>query len=541
MRPNMNSPESFEKVLLAMSDPGFYPHDTHGLERRETHISVVFLTGAWAYKLKKPKDLGFLDFRTLENRKRACDREVILNQRLSQGVYAEVVSVYEDGSSRISLKPGGRIIDYAVKMIQLPEAANFGNLLKRDRVTPDQIQSLGEKLSAFYSRAEKGAHIDQYGKPDSIQFNMEENFTQIQPFADQWLASEQWDFIRQVCRSFLAHHRDLFFHRILQGKIRDGHGDLRTDHVYFHRSIQVIDCIEFNDRFRYGDSALDLSFLIMDLDHLGFPDKGRLLLSVYAEKARDPEVYALLDFYAAYRALVRLKVTCFSLGPDQPNLQQAMPEIRRYLNQAYQYAILFGRPMLWIFCGLPASGKSTLARKAAEALFMPLFQSDVVRKSDRSMVAPEVVPFNTGTYQPILRGRVYAQLLNLAMEQLKQGRSVALDGTFSDAKWREAAVQLAKDLDAGLIFIHCVCDDATLRTRLKQRETDPGESDARLSHLEDILKNTEPFIVKNLDMHLDIDTDQPLEQAFYEVLSRAYALKCLQARILLTHMNQTTG
>jgi hypothetical protein len=522
----MNEPVWFEKVLQSMSVPEFYPHAVHGLEKRETHISVVFLTGSWAYKLKKPKDLGFLNFKTLSDRKEACNREVFLNQRLSQGVYSEVVSLYEDDASRISFNPGGTIVEYAVKMVQLPEDANLASLLKKNRIAADQVKSLGERLSLFYLRAERNPGIDAFGKPDSIEFNMEENFSQIQPFAKKILVPEQWDFIRQVCRSFLAHHRDLFIHRIETGRVCDGHGDLRCDHVYFQNGIQVIDCIEFNDRFRYGDSALDLSFLMMDLDHLGYSDIGHQLISVYAEKAKDPEVYALLDFYAAYRALVRLKVTCFSFDHLNPrDREPAMAEIRRYLNQAFQYALLFGRPMLWIFCGLPASGKSTLAKKVTEALFMPLFQSDRVRKADKNESSPEVAPFNTGAYRPILRGRVYGKLLNLAMEQLKQGRSVGLDATFSEGKWRETAMQLAQDLDVGLIFVQCVCRMDTLRTRLKQRETHPGESDARLVHLEDILKNTEPFFVKDPAALLQISTDQPEEDAFYQILSKARTLK----------------
>ncbi|MBA3027767.1 MAG: AAA family ATPase [Desulfobacteraceae bacterium] len=535
----MNRTESFEKILEAMSAPEFYPHEVRGIEMRETHISVVFLTGTRAYKLKKPKNLGFLDFRTLANRKRACDREVTLNRRMSRGIYIEVVNIFQDDSSRISLNPGGKIIEHAVKMVQLPDDANFGNLLKNGRITTDQVKSLGELLSAFYSQAERSPGMDEFGKPDLIQWNMEENFTQIQPFAEKWLAPDQWEFIRQVCRSFLTHHQSLFFHRMEKGRIRDGHGDLRTDHVYFHNSIQVIDCIEFNERFRYGDCALDLSFLIMDLDHLGYPDQGRLLLSVYAETARDPEVYALLDFYAAYRALVRLKVTCLAMDGNLQDQGPVMPEIRRYLNQAYQYAVLFGRPFLWVFCGLPASGKSTLARKVAEALFMPLFQSDVIRKDDQKEPSPEVVAFNTGDYRPIVRGRVYARLLNLALEELKQGKSVALDATFSGSKWRDAAVQLAQDANCGLVFIQCVCTTETMKNRLKQRETNPGESDARLVHLDDILKNTEPFRVLNPDTHMEIHTDQAPEQAFYEVLSKAYSLKCKQTKTLLMDLDHT--
>lgn len=144
-------------------------------------------------------------------------------------------------------------------------------------------------------------------------------------------------------------------HRVREGRIRDGHGDLRAEHVYFHSGVQVIDCIEFNERFRYGDCALDLAFLVMDLDRLGFDEICRRLLRVYVSAAGDPEVYALMDFYAAYRAFVRLKIACFSL--EHAKDQAAVTgEIRDYLDQAYLYAVSFGRPVLWVFAACPPRG-----------------------------------------------------------------------------------------------------------------------------------------------------------------------------------------
>ena len=521
----MNPHPRLEDILSAMSDPAFYPHAVSRLEIRHTHISAVFLTGQWVYKLKKPRNLGFLDFRSLPDRGRYCRREVELNGRLSSGVYADVVSIRTDGQGNLSLGPGGRVVEYAVRMRQLPEEANLGRLLETGGFTDDLLEALGRTLAGFYVGALRSPDIDAFGDPELIRFNMEENFEQIAPFAAGLLDAEKWEFVRQVSRAFWKDHQGLFLHRVRSGRIRDGHGDLRTDHVYFHDGIQIIDCIEFNDRFRYGDAALDLSFLKMDLDRLGHPEISRRLLAAYARAAGDPEIYALADFYAAYRALVRLKVACMSANQAETgDLTALRRETGAYLDLAFQYALIFGRPVLWIFCGLPASGKSTLAEKAATALFMPLFSSDAVWKEDGEAAAPSVVPMDTGPYRPLLRGRVYARLLNLAMERLKNGSSVALDATFSETRWRLAAMQMADDLKAGIIFVHCVCSTDTLRHRLAARDASPGSSDARLFHLDDMQKRYEAFAPSPENAYLRIDTDRQVESSLHDLLSGAHAL-----------------
>ena len=523
----MNFPEPFDDICRAMSDSAFYPHPAPSVERRETHISVVFLAGEWVYKLKKHKDLGFLDFRDPARRLYFCMQEVRLNQRLSFGVYQEVLGIHE-GASGLRFGPVEGAIEYAVKMARLPDEASLEALLRKGGATRENIADLGETLAGFHQRAERGRGIDAYGDIEHIRLNMEENFTQIQPFAQELLDPQKWEFFRQVCRSFVDNHADLFMHRVREGRISDGHGDLRAEHVYFHHGVQVIDCIEFNERFRYGDSALDLAFLIMDLDRLGHADTARLLLKAYAMAAGDPEVYALMDFYAAYRATVRLKVACFSLAHASDRAAQER-DIRAYLDQACRYAVSFGRPVLWVFCGLPASGKSTLARRVAKALFMPLFASDTVRKREADFPHDGVTAFNSGAYRPVLRSRVYAGLFNLAQDEIRKGRSVVLDATFSKAQWRESAVRLAEDQKAGLIFVECVCDPETMRARLALRETVAVESDARLIHFEDMIAGYEPFDGELGGVSITIDTDRTVDDCFYEILARGHAIKHAQA------------
>ncbi|MGD8513191.1 MAG: AAA family ATPase [Deltaproteobacteria bacterium] len=531
----MEAWQFFDTLCEALADPAFYPHPVSHLERRDTHISAVFLTGTWVYKLKKPVDFGFLDFRNLKDRHHFCEQEVRLNQRLSRDVYQEVVKIYETDDHRFSLEDKGPIVEYAVKMRQLPDSLSLKELLKNDQVGHAHMKKLGEILAAFYERSNQSPQIDHSGQRDVIAFNMEENFRQLEPFAGGLLDLERWEFICQVSRTFLESRQSLFQRRVEAGRIRDGHGDLRTDHVYFFRGVQIIDCIEFNDRFRYGDVVADLAFLHMDMEHLGHGNWSRAFLASYVNDANDPGLYSLLDFYAAYRAIVRLKVACLRWREVGKAQREALEdEARHYMDQAYRYAIEFSRPTLWVFCGLPATGKSCLAEAVAKALSIPLFQSDRIRKEEQSDSHEQVVPFGQGLYRLQMRHRVYARLLALAQETLKKGHSVILDGTYSRRKWRDEARQLASDLDTNLIFVECLCKDETIRARLKQRDRESGLSDARLEHFTQMLADFEPVTELSEDIHLPLHTDQqPLAETSVSVLSEGYARKCAQVKKLL--------
>ena len=527
---------NFENLCLAMMDPGFYPHPVLGPERRETHISVVFLTGTWVYKLKKPLDFGFLDFRRLEDRRRFCRMEVDLNRRLSRGVYEGVVALHRDSAGRFSFQSSGPVVEYAVKMRQLPETLSLDRLLSANKARPTLVRILGRALAEFHRLSQRSPNIDSYGRWEVISANVEENFEQLHPFVGPVLAPEKWEFIQAVNRTFLADRRGLFERRIEDGRIRDGHGDLRAEHVYFFKGIQIIDCIEFNDRFRYGDVALDLAFLYMDIEHLGYPEWSRAFLAEYVSCSGDAQLYALLDFYAAYRSIVRLKVACLRsvevFGVERAR-QEA--EARTLMRQAYRYALQFGRPTVWVICGLPASGKSVLARNLADALAIEYFASDDLRQEASPSARPRVVPFGEGPYREGLRQHVYAHLLARAQDTLKAGRSVVLDATFSHRKWREDARRLSEDLDAGLVFVETVCSEATLRERLQAREGRSGLSDARLEHLPDMMAEFEPLDELAPETRLAVDTERTAVSVLVDTLSQGYTRACEQvARLLLS-------
>jgi aminoglycoside phosphotransferase family enzyme/predicted kinase len=524
----------FDEICRAMADPSFYPHRVTNLERRDTHISTVFLTGDWVYKLKKPVDFGFLDFRELDARRRFCEQEVALNRRLSQGVYQGVVGICEDDAGRLSLEGDGKVVEYAVKMLQLPDEASLEALLRAGRIDRGRLEDLGCLLADFYAASQRSPQIDQFGSLETITFNVEENFRQLEPFIDDLSIREKWDLICQVNRSFIKIWQDLFRSRITEGRVRDCHGDLRAEHIYFHRGIQIIDCIEFNDRFRYSDAVLDLAFLHMDLDRMGYSDWSRVVLHAYVERARDPELYTLLDFYAAYRAVVRAKVACLRLHEVEGDAADSLKEQAvDYLCQAYRYAVQFSRPTIWVFYGLPATGKSTLAKQIAEALKIPLFQSDVIRKEGQAFPHEGVVPYGQGEYRPEMRHRVYAQMLALAQDSIKSGHSAVLDATYSQRKWRDECRLLAKDLDTNIVFVECTASKETICARLAERETASGNSDARLQHLPQMIENFEASVELSPEIHLKVDTDRPFTETAAEVLSEGYAKRCAQVKQLL--------
>lgn len=538
----MEHPEVFEAVCQAMAEPAFYPHPAIPLECRETHISTVFLAGEWVYKLKKPVDFGFLDFRTLAAQRHFCEREVLLNQRLTHDVYQKVVDICRDEAGRFFLD-GGEPVACAVKMRRLPDEAGMVALLHHSRVTGSDLEELGRHLASFYAQGESSPEISHYGDPEVIAFNMEENFQQVEPFVGAFLERERWEFIREASRAFFHHWGRLFEKRRLHGRIRDGHGDLRAEHVYFYRGIQIIDCIEFNDRFRYGDVASDLAFLHMDLESLGHPEVSRSIMAAYVQHSEDFELYALLDFYATYRALVKVKVACLrSTEIEDPLARRVSEEMAgEYLDHAYRYALQFSRPTLWVFCGLPASGKSALAERLAEALSLPLFQSDRLRKEgpDHTVLEEEVVPFGEGHYRLSWRQRTYARMLALAQDTLKNGHAAILDATFSRTKWREEARQLATDLDTNLIFVECVSGEETLKARLKEREPGHSLSDARLEHLPEMIKAFEPLTEVAAETHIRLDTEQPLAASFLELLAAGYTSKCAQVKQVCQRINST--
>ncbi|MES0349538.1 MAG: AAA family ATPase [Desulfobacteria bacterium] len=520
------------RIFRAMETPAFYPHPVLSIEQRETHISKVFLTGSYVYKIKKPVNLEFLDFTTLKKRLHFCHQEVILNRRLTHNVYLDVVPItFEDG--QYYLAGPGAPVEYAVKMRQLPEDRSMVRLLRRGKIDKEALEELSRILARFYSQAPTGGNINTFGSWETVWTNCEENFRQTEMFIERILDERMFQIVRAATRSFLRRWQDLFEHRLERKKIRDCHGDLRTGHIYFADEIQILDCIEFNERFRYGDIASDLAFLAMDLDYEGHPKIAQDLLEAYVQYTKDQDVFVLLDFYKCYRAFVRVKVDCFRLQKGNLGKQETsslLRQTRKYMDLAYRYAVQFTRPTLWVVCGMPASGKSTIAKKLAETLDVKVLRSDVIRKGLFRLQPDEKidVPFEKGIYSKGASSLTYGRLLLLAQDEIEKGYSAILDATYNSRHHRSEVLRLAKDMDTNLMFVECTCPEAILKERLMSREETSSVSDARLRHYAKIKARFEPLNEVRDEMHISVDTERSLQESMEHILSRDYVLECVQ-------------
>jgi aminoglycoside phosphotransferase family enzyme len=329
-----------QKFLL---NPGIYPDLPKEVKLIETHISLLFLTGNYVYKMKKPVDFGFLDFTSLEKRKYFCEQEVMLNRRLSPEIYLGVVKITRD-QDRILLEGRGEVVEYAVKMKQIPEESLMDKLLEKDRVTREMIEAVSERLVRFYSIAETNDLIKSFAKPERVKQDTDENFEQTQKYIGVTISKDVYEKIKTMTNDFFRKKEENFYQRIASDRIRDCHGDLRLEHIFWGDEISIFDCIEFNERFRYTDVAADIAFLAMDLDYHGRGDLNKPLVSTYIEKSGDQDLMKVLDFYKCYRAYVRGKVESFRL--DDPNIPEqekieALKRAKKYFNLSHRYALRF--------------------------------------------------------------------------------------------------------------------------------------------------------------------------------------------------------
>jgi len=295
-------------------------------------MSFILLTGEYVYKIKKPVNLGYLDYTTLEKRHFFCHQELELNRRLCPGAYLAVVPIVEE-KGELRIEGQGQAIEYAVKMKQLPQDRMMDVLLPRGQVTREMVARVAEKLVGFHQKAETNQKIAAFGKLDVIHQNTDENFAQTEKYIGTSITAEEYQHIKNYTDNFINSNASLFDKRVREGKIRDCHGDLHAAHVCFTDDICIYDCIEFNDRFRYSDVASEVAFLAMDLDRYQQAGLSRHLVNTYVGLSHDEELLKLLNFYKCYRAYVRGKVESFKL--DDPYIPEE--EKARVLTAAQSY------------------------------------------------------------------------------------------------------------------------------------------------------------------------------------------------------------
>jgi len=331
---------SLKKALL---NPAIYSDHPGEIRLAETHISLVFLTGNYAYKVKKPVNFGFLDFTSIEKRKYYCEQEVALNRRLAPTLYLGMVRITEE-DNKIALDGKGGVVEYAVKMKQIPEEFLLNRLLEKKEVTFRMMEAISEKLVRFYFTAETSDRIKNFARPERVKQDTDENFEQTEKYIDVTIPSDVYQAVKEKTDQFYRTEEKVFYQRIKEDRIRDCHGDLRLEHIFWGEEISIIDCIEFNERFRYTDVAADIGFLAMDLDYHSRDDLSDHLIQAYIGESGDHELMGLLNFYKCYRAYVRGKVESFRL--DDSNIpeeekEEALKRARRYFDLAHHYSQKF--------------------------------------------------------------------------------------------------------------------------------------------------------------------------------------------------------
>jgi hypothetical protein len=482
-----------------------------------THISWVFLTDREVWKLKRPVDYGFVNYTTLERRRRCCEDEVRLNRRLAPGVYLGVVPV--------RLRPDGHwfgadgeIVDYAVRMRRLSDEHSAEALLARGALTPDHLTRLANRLARFFVDA---APAPAAGAIEAIRDNVVENFAQAEPFVGRFVSRETFDGVRAWQLGILERQSGRFRGRIEQGRIRDGHGDLRLEHAYFESAEPiVIDCVEFNERLRSGDTAADVAFLAMELTARSRADLAEVFLAAFALEADDHDLYGVVDFYTGYRAWVRGKVAAFlAADPSTPPEKSARKaeEARALFDLSRSCTgARTGAPPVIAVGGLIGSGKSTLAEALGRSTGVPVVSSDRIRKALAGVRPTERAP--ESAYSAAFSARVFDEMLRRAAVVLDSGRGVVLDATFRERALRLRARDLARRHGRRFLFAETACDEATLRERLRRRAAGPSVSDAGEGLLDRVRAEFEPVTELGIGEHVRVDTTGPPEAAVHAAL-----------------------
>uniref|UniRef100_A0AAU2K1I3 AAA family ATPase n=1 Tax=Streptomyces sp. NBC_00049 TaxID=2903617 RepID=A0AAU2K1I3_9ACTN len=430
----------------------------------ETHTAVLFFVGDRAYKLKKPVDLGFLDYTTTAARRTVCEREIALNRRFAPDVYLGL------GEFR-----GPDTPEPLVVMRRMPAERRLSLLVSQGADVDDALRSVARLLASRHADAPRGPDIDEQGRRDALSARWEASFTQVRQLTEDGRLLDGVEEIERLVRRYLAGRETLFDTRIEQGRVVDGHGDLLAQDIFcLDDGPRVLDCLEFDDRLRYVDGLDDAAFLAMDLEQTGAPEAAAFFLAQYGEYSGDPAPPSLWHHYVAYRAFVRAKVSLIQAAQGARGAEAAA---RRLVTTTLRH-LRTSTVGLTLVGGLPGSGKSTLSGALADRLGVTLLSSDRLRKELAGIPAEEsaAADYGEGLYTPEWTARTYAALLDRASTLLSLGESVVLDATWSDAGQRDAALRMAERTSADLVALHCQAPGEVSAARLTTRA--PRASDA---------------------------------------------------------------
>lgn len=512
-----------QNLLKSLLTPSAYKEPTNSVHLLQTHVSYLFITDHYVYKIKKPVDFGFLNFTTLDQRRFYCNEEVRLNRRLCPGVYLGVVEVREK-AGKATFAGAGEIIDYAVRMKRLPEERMLDRLLAEGKVTDADMRRVARTVAKFHLGAERGPDIDPYGSLECIRANWEESFQQVADFVEITLTSRDLRLIREWAEGYMAENSELFAKRVADGFIRECDGDIHLENISLSEEVCIFDCIEFNHRFRYSDTAADIAFLLMDLEYHGQRHFAEVFLGEYLMVTGDREIVRILDFYKVYRAVVRGKVTSFRLNDPaipEPEREAARETACRYFRLARGYVLRRQLPpTLFITCGLMGSGKSRVATQLAWELGLDSTNSDVTRK-ELTGVPLEFhnrTAYGEGIYTQAITEATYRDMLTSAEASLVSGRGIIVDAGFRSKEYRAMFHRMADRIGVPFTIIQTDCPEETVRRRLDDRQKRPQEvSDGRWELFHRQKEGLEPPASDEGQL-IFVDTSRPIADIIDDIL-----------------------
>jgi aminoglycoside phosphotransferase family enzyme/predicted kinase len=504
------------KFLRQLLNPVSFDHPVVEIELLETHISWIILTGEYAYKIKKPVNLGFLDFSTLEKRRYYCNEEIRLNKRLAPQIYLKTVA-FTGNEASIQIDGTGPILEYAVKMRQFRQQDQFDRLLKKNLLYREDIQHLAVLIAEFHQSAQVVSQHCEFGDPAHIYDPIKENFRQINQFIEG-------DNERNILTSVAAWSASEFSRltpyiteRKKNGFVRECHGDMHLRNIAkFQNNIVIFDCIEFNPNLRWIDVISEIAFIEMDLHDRGRIDYANILLNTYLQSNGDYRAMQLLRFYLVYRAMVRAKVDCIRAYQDDVSKQEKskiLLEFSHYLNLAHRFTQPTQAALI-ITCGLSGCGKTYITDQLMEYLPFVRLRSDVERKRlfDLSAHENSQSSLGCGIYTQEATTHTYQRLLELSRLMLSAGWSVLVDASFLHAEQRDVFRGLADELGASFIILHLTAPSQVLSSRIRRRQqTRKDASEADLSVLQSQIDHQEPPSAEETCCTIEVDSGNDVD------------------------------
>lgn len=519
-----------DRLIESLQDSKCYPHLVTSLSLMETHISWIILTGAYAYKIKKPVDFGFLDFSTLEKRKFYCEEELRLNRRFSDFLYIDVVKITGTVSCP-SINGKGKTLEYAVRMHEFPQRCLLIEQVKKAELNQLMVDKLAYNLAEFHRGASRPDPLmcgePVYGSIESVRLPVIENFQKIIPLLKQKSDIEQLQYLENWSVEELSRLAEFIELRRVDGFVRECHGDLHLGNIaVIDGEITFFDCLEFSEQLRWIDTCSELAYLLMDLDcndQTGFANR---LLNKYLEYSGDFGILKLLIFYKLYRAMVRVKVTVLRM--EQADLQGNERErllllYRHYIDMAAAYVIA-DRPFLAITHGVSATGKSTVSAGIASQSNAICLRSDVERKRLFALAPMESSNsgLSSGIYSDEATDKTFTHLRQLAADILRSNYSVVVDASFLSRKLRETFMTLARENKIPFVIIDCQAEEAVVEQRIIRRNQLANDvSEANLEVLRKQLLSQDPLTDSELSYTFTTNTENELNtQKFFEIVDK---------------------